>query len=287
MKLATYLIRGRESFGIVVSGGVVDLVERLGVPTLKKLLEAGRMDEAREYSGLAPDHALGDVVFRPVIPDPAHVWCLAINYQDHIDEIQAIGIQRDTPKHPAVFMRYSDTLVGHGEPIIKPAASDDLDYEAELAVIIGKGGGNIPEAEAMEHVAGYSAFNDISVRDWQFHTRQIAPGKNFRASGALGPWLVTKDDIPDPDNLKISARVNGEALQDSSTRYMIHKIPKFISYVSTFLDLAPGDVLATGTPSGVGFSRKPPIFMKPGDVCDIEIEGIGVLSNPVVAERRK
>lgn len=135
----------------------------------------------------------------------------------------------------------------------------------------------------MEYVAGYTAFNDASVRDWQFHTRQIAPGKNFAATGALGPWLVTKDEIPDPDNLRVTTRLNGELLQDGNTRDMIHKIPAFISYVSTILPLKPGDVLATGTPSGVGFSRRPPLFMKAGDVVDVEVEGVGILSNPVVA----
>ena len=160
--------------------------------------------------------------------------------------------------------------------------SDDFDFEAELAVIIGKGGSRIPENEAMDHVAGYSAFNDASVRDWQFHTRQIAPGKNFRGTAALGPWLVTRDEIADPDNLAVKARLNGETLQDSNTRYMMHKIPRFIAYASTILELQPGDVLATGTPSGVGFSRKPPIYMKPGDSIEVELEGIGILQNPIV-----
>ena len=284
MKLASFRANGRESFGLVVGDGIVDLQNRLGVPTLKALIATGRLDEARAFSDRAADYRLQDIKFLPVIADPAHVWCLAINYQDHIEEIQAVGIQRDAPKYPAVFMRYADTLVGHGEPLLKPRASQDFDYEAELAVVIGKAGGHIPESEAMDYVAGYSAFNDASVRDWQFHTRQIAPGKNFRGSGSFGPWLVTPDEMPDPNNLQIAARLNGETLQNGSTRHMIHKIPAFIAYVSTLLDLQPGDVLATCTPSGVGFSRKPPIFMKDGDVCDVEVEGVGVLSNPVVAE---
>ena len=284
MKLASFRVHGRESFGLVVGEGIVELPSLVEAPTLKALIAAGRLEDAQAFSGRAADHRLQDVKFLPVIPDPAHIWCLAINYQDHIDEIQNIGIQRDVPKYPAVFMRYADTLVGHGEPLLKPRASEDFDYEAELAVVIGKAGAHIPESEAMDYVAGYSAFNDGSVRDWQFHTRQIAPGKNFRGTGSLGPWLVTPDEIPDPNDLKIAARLNGETLQDSSTRHMIHKIPAFIAYASTVLDLEPGDILATGTPSGVGFSRKPPIFMKSGDVCEVEIEGVGVLSNPVLAD---
>jgi 2-keto-4-pentenoate hydratase/2-oxohepta-3-ene-1,7-dioic acid hydratase in catechol pathway len=251
--------------------------------TLRALLAAGRLDEAAGFAGETPDHALRDIRFLPVIPNPAHIWCMAINYQDHIDEIKEIGIQREVPKRPALFMRYPDSLVGHGEPMLKPAESDDYDFEAELAVVIGTGGSRIAEANAMAHVAGYTVFNDGSLRDWQFHTRQIAPGKNFRATGSLGPWMVTADEIADPNALAVKARLNGATLQDSSTQYMIHKIPAFIAYVSTILDLQPGDILATGTPSGVGFSRRPPIFMQLGDTIEVEVEGIGVLSNPIVA----
>ncbi|HKR86918.1 MAG TPA: fumarylacetoacetate hydrolase family protein [Phenylobacterium sp.] len=284
MKLVSFRIAARESFGLVVGDGIVELPNRLGVPTLKALLAAGRLEEARAFADAAPSVGLAQVELLPVIPDPAHIWCMAINYQDHIDEIQAVGIQREPPKKPALFMRYADTLVAHGDPLVKPKVSDDFDFEGELAVVIGKAGRDIPEAEAMDYVAGYSIFNDGSVRDWQFHTRQIAPGKNFRGTGSLGPWLVTRDEIADPNELKIETRLNGEALQRSSTRYMIHKIPGFIAYTSQILDLQPGDILATGTPSGVGFSRRPPIFMKAGDVCEVEIEGVGLLRNPVTAD---
>lgn len=283
MKFSSYRVHGRASFGLVTADGLIDLPARMGVPTLKALIEANRLAEAEAFAGEAPDYSLADVEFLPVITDPAHIWCLAINYQDHIDEIKEIGIQRDVPQYPALFMRYTDTLVGHGQPLLKSGDSDSFDFEAELAVIIGKGGRDISKADAMDHVAGYTAFNDGSMRDWQFHTRQIAPGKNFRASASIGPWLVTRDEIPDPDALSIACRLNGETLQSSSTAYMIHKIPAFIAYVSRVLDLQPGDILATGTPSGVGFSRKPPIYMKPGDLCEVDVEGIGILSNPVMA----
>lgn len=284
MRFVSYSKNGGERFGLVVQDGVVDLVDRLGVPSLKALIAADRLQDAAAFASAAADAKLADLEFLPVVTDPAHLWCLAINYQDHIDEIKEIGIVRDPPKRPALFARYADTMMGHNAPILMPKVSEELDYEVELAVIIGKGGRHISEADAMNHVAGYSVFNDVSVRDWQFHTRQITGGKNFRASGGLGPWMVTPDEIKDPHNLHLETRLNGKVLQNSNTSYMIHKIPAFISYVSDILDLKPGDVLATGTPSGVGFSRKPPIFMKVGDICECEVEGIGILSNPVVAE---
>ncbi len=283
MRLITFEYERTQGFGLVLGDGIVDLQKKMGLFSLKELLESGRLDEVGEFANAIPDYQLDQVSFLPVIVDPAHIYCLAINYLDHVNEIANIGIHRDPPKHPAVFVRYADSLIGHRQALVKPAVSDDFDYEAELAVVIGKAGRSIPEAQAMEYVAGYTAFNDASVRDWQFHTRQIAPGKNFAATGALGPWLVTKDEIPDPDNLRVTTRLNGELLQDGNTRDMIHKIPAFISYVSTILPLKPGDVLATGTPSGVGFSRRPPLFMKAGDVVDVEVEGVGILSNPVVA----
>jgi len=282
MKLSSYVIDDRPTFGLVVEGGLVDLSGRLGVASLREALSAGLLEKAASFSSEPVDHPFKAITFLPVIPDPAHIWCMAINYQDHIDEIKAVGIQREVPKQPALFMRYPDTLVGHLQPLLKPAESNDFDWEVELAVIIGKGGSRISEHDAMSHVAGYTAFNDGSMRDWQFHTRQIAPGKNFRGTGSLGPWLVTADEFPDPNNVAVKAYLNGETLQDSSTKYLIHKIPKMIAYTSTILDLKPGDVLATGTPSGVGFSRKPPIFMKEGDTIEVEVEGVGVLCNPIV-----
>lgn len=281
MKILSYAAGDQESFGLLVDDGVLDLATRLGVPTLRAALAAGILHQAAEFVGSSADYPLERIKFLPVVPDPAHIWCMAINYQDHIEEIKAIGINRETPKQPAVFMRYPDSLTGHLQPILKPRESSDLDWEAELAVIIGRGGSRIPEEEALAHVAGYTAFNDASVRDWQFHTRQIAPGKNFRDTGSLGPWMVTADVFGDPGDVPVKTRLNGETLQDSSTRYFIHDIPKMIAYVSTILDLQPGDVIATGTPSGVGFSRKPPIFMKDGDTVEVEVGGIGLLINTI------
>lgn len=282
MKLFSFTADGRETFGLITHSGVIDLQKRLGVKTLKAAIENDLLAKATQFAGEAPDYQLDAISFLPVITEPAHIWCMAINYQDHIDEIKEVGIVRETPKRPALFMRYPDTLIGHRQPMLKPDESNDFDWEVELAVIIGKGGGRISEADAMSHVAGYSAFNDGSIRDWQFHTKQIAPGKNFRATGSFGPWMVTADEFPDPNNIALKARLNGKTLQDSNTKHMIHKIPAIIAYASTILDLKAGDVLATGTPSGVGFSRKPPIFMNIGDEIEVEVEGIGVLSNPIV-----
>lgn len=282
MKISSYSVNGQSSFGIATDQGIIDLSTRLDVPSLKAAIAADLIGKAEEFLNEKPDHALDAIVFLPVIPDPAHCWCLASNYNDHIEEVKDIIPNIQAPKQPALFMRYPGSLVGHLQPIIKPFESNDLDWEAELAVIIGKGGSRISEADAMDHVAGYTAFNDGSVRDWQFHTRQIAAGKNFRATGSLGPWMVPASEFGDPNDVSVALRLNGETVQDGSTRYFIHNIPKMISYISTILDLEAGDIIATGTPGGVGFSRKPPRFMKPGDVAEVEVGGIGILRNPIV-----
>jgi 2-keto-4-pentenoate hydratase/2-oxohepta-3-ene-1,7-dioic acid hydratase in catechol pathway len=211
------------------------------------------------------------------------VWCLALNYVEHHNEVQSAGRVQELPKQPALFMRSIDSLVGHQQNLLHPGVSEQFDYEGELGVIIGKAGRNVSEADALDYVAGYTIVNEGSVRDWQFHTRQIAPGKNWYHSGSVGPWMVRADRITDPHNLRIKTTLGGEVLQNGTTADMVHKINKFIAYLSTITLLHPGDILATGTPSGVGFSRKPPVWMKVGDVCTIEISEIGTLRNPVVS----
>jgi 2-keto-4-pentenoate hydratase/2-oxohepta-3-ene-1,7-dioic acid hydratase in catechol pathway len=203
---------------------------------------------------------------------------------DHHQEVIAAGMQRELSKFPPIFLRVWRSQVGHGEPIVRPKVSHELDWEAELAVIVGKGGRHIAETDAMSHIAGYACYNDVSVREWQFHAKQIAAGKNFVGTGPFGPWMVTADEIPDPENLKLELRINGKTEQSSNTRHLIFKIPTILAYCSTIFDLVPGDVLVTGTPAGVGWSRKPPRFLVPGDVVEVEIERIGVLRNPVVDE---
>jgi 2-keto-4-pentenoate hydratase/2-oxohepta-3-ene-1,7-dioic acid hydratase in catechol pathway len=284
MRLATFEAGGSERFGLVTQAGIIDLTRRLGVATLREALAGERLKEAALFVGEPADFAVADVVFLPTIPVPAHLWCLALNYVEHHAEVEAAGRVQDLPKKPALFVRVADSMVGHGQQLVAPKASEQFDYEGELAVIIGKGGRNISEADALDYVAGYSIFNDGSIRDWQFHTKQISPGKNFWATGALGPWMVTKDEISDPHNLSIKTTLNGQVVQDGNSRDMLFKIPAFIAYVSTIAPLVPGDVLATGTPSGVGFSRKPPLWMKAGDNIEIEIEQVGRLANSVRAE---
>jgi 2-keto-4-pentenoate hydratase/2-oxohepta-3-ene-1,7-dioic acid hydratase in catechol pathway len=284
VKLASYRVDGRSSYGIVVDDGVVDLADRTAIATLRGFLEAGPAMRAQAHANARPDFALESVEFLPVVPSPRHIVCVGINYASHIAEVAQAGIKRTQPDKPSVFLRCVESLAAHGQPLLMPSVSSDLDYEAELAVIIGTPGRYIAEENALGHVAGYACFNDGSVRDWQFHTNNITPGKNFPSTGALGPWLVTSDDIPDPQRLAIRTRVNGNIMQDGNTADMIFGVARIIAYVSSFIPLAAGDVLATGTPEGVGFSRKPPVFLAEGDVCEIEIESVGRLVNEVRRE---
>jgi len=234
------------------------------------------------FAAVSPDRALDAVTLLPVITDCAHCYCVGVNYEDHLREVQAAGVARPRPKQPSLFIRYPETFVGHSAPLVVPKVSDDFDYEAELAVIVGKGGRYIPREQAMSHVAGYSCFNDGSIRDWQFHSSQVTSGKNFIGTGGFGPWLVTPDEIENVGALAVRLAVNGQRLQDGNTSDMLFDVATIVSYASAFLPLQPGDVFATGTPAGVGFSRNPPIFLKDGDICEVEIEGIGTLSNIIV-----
>jgi len=285
MRYVSFKVGGRESYGVINEDGVVDLGRRLGAryPTLRSLIAAGFPAEADAASREPADHLESDIVYLPTIPDAANVWCLALNYVEHHNEVQSAGRVQELPKQPALFMRSIDSLVGHQQNLVHPGVSEQFDYEGELGVIIGKAGRNVPESGALQYVAGYTVVNEGSVRDWQFHTKQITPGKNWYHSGAVGPWMMRADQIANPHDLRIKTTLNGEVMQDGTTADMVHNINKFISYLSTITVLRPGDILATGTPSGVGFSRKPPVWMKVGDTCAIEIEGIGLLTNKVAA----
>jgi 2-keto-4-pentenoate hydratase/2-oxohepta-3-ene-1,7-dioic acid hydratase in catechol pathway len=227
---------------------------------------------------------LGVIRYLPVIIRPEKIILVARNYLDHHNEAVAAGLKREVTKYPPIFLRVWRSQVGHETPLIRPKVSQELDWEGELAVIIGKTGRHISEKDALEFVAGYAAYNDASVRDWQFHAQQIAAGKNFAGTGAFGPWMVTPDEIGDPSTLKIETRVNGQVVQSSNTGHLIFGIPRLINYISTIFDLVPGDVIVTGTPSGVGFARKPPRFLVPGDIVEVEVEKIGILRNPVKDE---
>ncbi|HEY9278492.1 MAG TPA: fumarylacetoacetate hydrolase family protein [Eoetvoesiella sp.] len=286
MKLLSFSYQGRDSWGAVVGDSVLDLGQAL--PQYEGLVEyiaAGAyLNAAQDIKTLKPCASLADITFLPVIPKPEKIICAVRNYMDHHQEVLAAGMHRELSEFPPIFLRVWRSQVAHGQPIVRPDVSESLDWEGELAVIIGKGGRNIPEAEAFEHVAGYSCYNDASVRDWQFHAKQIASGKNFESTGGFGPWMVTADEIEPGRQLKLETRLNGEVVQSSHTGHMIFSIPRLINYASTIFTLQAGDVIVTGTPAGVGWSRKPPRFMKPGDVCEVEIEGVGVLSNTIAAQ---
>lgn len=279
MKLCSFSKDGRDSYGLVTPTGIVDLGRRFAEPTLRDFLAAGSLSRAAALAGAPADFPFDSVTHAPVIPNPDKIICVGLNYHDHIQETG----REETP-NPVLFARYAGSQIGHGAPLIKPLESDQFDYEGELAVIIGKPGRRIPEAEALAHVAGYACYNDGSVRDWQKHTHQFMPGKTFAGTGAFGPWMVTADEIPDPAALRLQTRLNGQVVQDTDVSLLICSIPRLIAYCSTILPLLPGDVIVSGTPGGVGARRNPPLWMRDGDVCEVEISGVGTLSNPVRAE---
>jgi 2-keto-4-pentenoate hydratase/2-oxohepta-3-ene-1,7-dioic acid hydratase in catechol pathway len=246
---------------------------------LRNFLASGDLSRAAKLAAEPADYAFDAVVHAPVIPNPDKIICVGLNYHAHVLETG-----RETTANPVLFSRYSGSQIGHKQPLVKPLESDEFDYEGELAVIIGREGRRIPESEALDHVAGYACYNDASVRDWQKHTHQFMPGKTFAGTGAFGPWMVTADEIPDPARLHLTTRVNAQVVQDADVSLLITSIPRLIAYCSTILPLLPGDVIVSGTPGGVGARRTPPLWMKDGDICEVEISGIGVLSNTVMAE---
>ena len=223
--------------------------------------------------------ALSDVDLLPVIPNPGQIFCIGLNYGEHVRETG-----KQITESPVIFMRVNDSQVAHGKDIVRPPESHRLDYEGEIAIIIGKGGRRISEADSWEHIAGYACYNDGSVRDWQVATSQWGPGKNFWRTGGFGPWMVTADEITPNQNMRLTTRLNGQVMQEATTDMMIHSIPRQIAYISTFIPLQPGDVIVTGTPGGVGNKREPQVFMKPGDVVEIEVDAVGVLRNGICDE---
>jgi 2-keto-4-pentenoate hydratase/2-oxohepta-3-ene-1,7-dioic acid hydratase in catechol pathway len=279
MKLLSFAAGGRDYFGAAVGDGVVTLNDKVGQPNLRAALAAGAIAAMRKAAADAkPDRKLGDVTFLPVIPRPEKILCAGINYRSHAAETG-----REMPKQPSMFVRFADTLVGHGGDMIRPRVSDNFDFEGELAFVIGKAGRHIKAEHALDHVAGYTCFVDGSVRDFQKFS--VTSGKNFPGTGPLGPWLVTADEIPDPSRLTLRTRLNGVEVQHVTTDQLIYTIPQIIAFCSDFTALSPGDVIATGTPEGVGHHRKPPLWMKPGDKLEVEISGIGTLRAHIAEER--
>jgi 2-keto-4-pentenoate hydratase/2-oxohepta-3-ene-1,7-dioic acid hydratase in catechol pathway len=245
---------------------------------LDAVLQAGALGELRDAGTSAIAIDLDDVQLVPPIVGP-RIFCIGINYRSHSEEMG-----RAASDHPTVFVRFPSSLVGHGAPLLRPRASDRFDYEGELAVVIGRPGRRIARADSLDHVAGYACFNDGSVRDYQRHTSQFTAGKNFDRSGSFGPWLVTADEAGDPTALTLTTRLNGEVMQHSTTDLLIFDVAEIIEYLSEFTELRAGDIIATGTPGGVGVARDPAVFMQPGDTIEVDISGIGVLRNEIVQE---
>ncbi len=279
MKLISFLNQGVPSYGIVDGDEVLDLTPILGTqaPDLKTLIAKDLLGAAAEAAKThAPTLKFSQLELQPVIPNPGQIFCIGLNYGEHVQETG-----HKVTEAPAIFLRLPESQVAHGQDILRPAESHRLDYEAEIAIVIGKGGRRIQEEDAWDHIAGYSCYNDGSVRDWQVATSQWTPGKNFYRTGGFGPWLVSSDEIAPGQVMHMQTILNGQVLQDTTTDKMIHSIPRQIAYISSFTPLSPGDVIVTGTPGGVGNKRSPQIFMKPGDICEIVVDAIGTLRNGI------
>ena len=281
MKLVRFETEAGASFGLQRPDGVVDLKGRLPHRGLDDVIrDPDGLVAVRRQAEQAADLPLSAVSgWLPPLAAPDKIYCIGVNYDAHRRETG-----REHSAHPTVFTRFAHTFVGHGQPMIRPAVSERFDFEGELAVVIGRGGRRISAANALEHVAGYACFNDGSVRDFQRHTSQFTPGKNFDRTGGFGPWIVTADEVPDPQALQLETRLAGEVMQCAPTDHMIFPVAVIIEYLSTFCTLAPGDVIATGTPGGVGDKRKPPRYLQPGETVEVTISGVGTLTNPIESE---
>ena len=279
MRLCSYSVGDRSSFGLIRDGGVFDLPARLGDRYLSLAEALENLESLGQNARGDADYALKEVRLLPPIPNCRRIICIGLNYKTHIQETKLAA-----PAYPILFPRYPDSLVGHGADLVRPVASEQFDFEGELAVVIGKPGRNVESRDALGHVAGYSCFNDGSLRDYQRHTSQFLPGKNFWHSGSFGPCLVTPDETGDITRSKLVTRLNGAVVQCATLDDLLFGIADIIAYVSKIWPIQSGDVIATGTPGGVGAARTPPLWMKAGDLVEVEIEGIGVLANRVVDE---
>jgi len=276
VKFASYVHKGKTTFGIVMGDRIADLGGEAA--DLKAFLTLEPAQRAAITAKAKASVSISEIEYLPVIPNPGKIFCVGLNYQEHVQESK-----RPEATHPAIFLRFADSLLAHDKPLHLSRVTDVLDYEGELAVIIGKGGRYIAESEAMSHVAGYACFNDGTFRDWQYHTHQFTPGKNFPGSGGFGPWMTTPDEVADIKACRLQTRLNGEVMQSALIAQMIFSIERVIAYLSGFSPLSPGDVIATGTPGGVGFRREPKVLMRAGDVAEVEIDGVGLLRNPIGA----
>jgi len=282
MRWLSFLRDGAETFGFVTADGegVVDAGARSDFSSLGEAIGADVLAQLASSCGDDADLALADIQYLPTITNPGKILCVGLNYKAHQEETGRGG-----EGYPTIFVRFADAQMGHGAPMIRPLESAALDFEGEIAMIIGKAGRRIQADQALSHVAGFSIYNDGSVRDWQRQTSQFTPGKNFASTGGFGPWMMTPDEVGDLDAMEITTRLNGEVMQNATSDLLVHGFVELLQYCSTFVELKPGDVIVTGTPGGVGAARKPPVFMDQGDVIEVEVKPIGTLSNPVVAEQ--
>jgi len=284
MRILSFEREGAPHLGLAAAGGVIDITARAPeLGGLRQVLRAGTLDRLRAFPNAPADLSWEEVAFLPPVPDPEKIVCIGVNYVQRNEEYRDGS---SVPRYPSVFLRTRESLVGHRQPIVRPPESEQLDYEGEIAIVIGKEGRRIPEARADEHVAGLTIVNEGSIRDWLRHAKfNVTQGKNFERSGAAGPWLVTRDELPKPSEpLRVMTRVNGEVRQDDTTDHLLFPFRYLISYLSAFMRLKPGDVISTGTPSGAGARLNPPQYLVPGDVVEVEVPGIGTLSNPVIDE---
>lgn len=279
MKLVSFNHDSRPAFGIWKESGVIDLDKRFPDNRLGIRGILDRLSEVETFLDCAADFGHDEITLLPPVPDPGKILCVGLNYKSHIAETG-----RETPQHPVLFPRYASSIVGDQEDLIKPSVSSMFDFEGELAFVIGKGGRHIKLDQALQHVAGYSCFNDGSIRDWQRHTTQFLPGKCFWRSGSFGPWLVTTDEVGKVSDLNLTTQLNGTVMQQACLDDLVFGVPELIAYISTIMPLEPGDVVATGTTGGVGLFRTPPLFMKSGDRVTVSIDKIGILSNSVIDE---
>ena len=281
MKLATFESSGRITWGVIQGEEVCAVGDVLHerYPDLKSMIAAAAFDETNAALSSAPRFPLGGVRWLPVIPNPDKILCVGVNYETHRTETG-----RAVVPHPTIFARFANSQTAHLRPILRPRVSTNFDFEGELAIVVGSPGRYIPREKAFDHIAGYSCYNDGSVRDWQAHSHQFTPGKNFPSTGSFGPWMMTPDELGELAALRISTRLNGEVVQDATLGQMIFDIPTILEYCSSFTRLEAGDVILTGTPGGVGAKRTPPLWMKHGDVVEVEIERLGTLRNEVADE---
>ncbi|SSC70056.1 unnamed protein product [Ciceribacter sp. T2.26MG-112.2] len=284
-KLASFTIDGRAAYGAITDDGVVDLSTRFGArwPTLKQVIEAGALGELVSAAAeMKPDDPVSAITYEIPIPQPEKIICVGVNFPDRNAEYKD---GQEAPPNPSLFVRFPRSFTGHDQPLIRPPESEQLDYEGEMVIVIGKGGRRIAEADALSHIAALSLCNEGTIRDWVRHAKfNVTQGKNFDRSGSIGPWLVPFTDESQIADIRLETRVNGEVRQSDRTSRMIFSFRKIIAYVSTFTTLVPGDIIVTGTPTGAGARFDPPIWLKPGDVIEVEADGIGILRNTVKDE---